>query len=62
MKKLVLNEQETFELLRDGVLLTERNGFEVLIELNMIDDDYNIYIINPYDKVVLHKEKQKWKN
>lgn len=59
MKKLLLNKIETKALLRDGVLTTKRNGFEVLIGLNLIDDDYNIYIINPYDKVVLHKELEK---
>ena len=60
MRKLVLNKSETKQLLRDGVLLIKRNGFEVLIGLNIEDDDYKIKIINPYDEVVLQKELWKW--
>lgn len=57
MRKLALNKQETLELLRNGVILIERNGFEILVEIK--DDDYIIMVVNPYDKVLLAKEFRK---
>jgi len=54
MKKLVLNKKETIELLKYGYIEIIRNGFEIIIGLNIEDDDYKIKIINPYDEVELY--------
>lgn len=62
MKKLVLNEIESKELLETGSVEIERNGFPILLENNPYYDEnqeedylnpkYNITIINIYEKVI----------
>lgn len=56
MKKLVLTTGETRELNQYGAVEITRNGFDILVEKEkMEDDEYIITIINPYEKVVLKK-------
>lgn len=65
MKKLVLNEEESKELLRDGAVEIERNGFPMLIEINpyfnedkeedYMNKRYNVTIIDCFEKVVVKK-------
>ena len=63
LKKLVLNENESKELLETGSVEIERNGFPMLIEKNSyfnenepescINKRYNVIIIDIFDKVIL---------
>ena len=72
MKKLVLTLEETRELKEHGTVEIERNGFEMLVEVNDYFDEnkeencinkrYNVMIFDCFDKVVLKKEVKKWKN
>jgi hypothetical protein len=58
MKKLVLNEQESKELLEAGAVEIVRNGFDILVEKekDFKGGDYRITIINPYDRVSLFRK------
>ena len=59
MKKLVLNQNESSQLLDNGIVTVERCGFEIVLELigNPSEDfDYTITIVNPYDKIVIKQE------
>jgi hypothetical protein len=61
MKKLVLNENESNELKRYGVVEIERNGFYIFVQSNRYFDEtkddesqrYDIVIINHFDKVIV---------
>lgn len=65
MKKLVLNERESQELLESGSVEIERNGYPMLIESNPYFDEsqeedcfnrrYDVTIINCFEKVVVKR-------
>jgi len=57
MKKLVLNKFESYELLKNGYVTITRNGFEIIVGLNYMFDNYYIKIINPYTEVVVKNSK-----
>ena len=59
MKNLVLTNEETKTLKYWGVVEITRNGFNMLVEYDEIDEDYRITIINPYKKVCLAKEPKR---
>lgn len=64
MKDLVLNEMETKELEKEGVVEIERNGFDIVVEkaAEWEDEPYIITIINPFENVKLTKETKKQSN
>ena len=55
MKRLLLNERETKQLLEFGAVEIVRNGFDILVEKG--DDfkggEYRITVVNPYNRVLL---------
>lgn len=56
MKKLVLNESESKELLENGSIEIERNGFPIIVELeesSAILSHYKITVINPFERIVI---------
>lgn len=63
MKKLILNAQESKQLLETGGVEITRNGFTILVEINNDYNSeeeefygnlpYNIVIINDYNKVIV---------
>ena len=58
MKKLVLNEVESKELLENGSIEIERNGFPITVELvesSSILSHYRIAVVNPFEKIVIKK-------
>lgn len=67
MKKLVLNEKESQELIENGSIEIERNGFTMLVEYNLyfnkdeeesyINKKYNIMIFDCFDKVIVKSTK-----
>jgi len=57
MKKLILNEQESYQLVNNGYVNITRNGFKINIGLNYLHDEYYIKIINPYTEVVVKNSK-----
>lgn len=57
MKKLVLNEYESYQLVNNGYVTITRNGFKINLGLNYLHDEYYIKIINPYTKVVIKNSK-----
>lgn len=68
MKKLVLNEKESQELIENGSIEIERNGYTMLVEYNpyfnkdeeesYVNKKFNIMIFDCFDKVILkHKNK-----
>lgn len=57
MKSIKLNEQETKTLLECNIVVIERNGFEIVIEKNPnAENGFEIYVMNPYNKVELSKK------
>lgn len=65
MKKLVLNEKESQELIKSGSVEIERNGFSMLVEYNpyfnkdeeesYINKKYDIIIFDCFDKVIVKR-------
>lgn len=63
MKKLVLNEKESQELIESGSVEIERNGFAMLVEYNpyfnkdeeesYINKKFDITIFDCFDKVIV---------
>lgn len=60
--RLVLTLEETRELKRDGVVDIVRNGYDMHIEeCDYNECGYTVYIMNPYDNVILAKEPKEEK-
>jgi hypothetical protein len=59
MKKLVLNNFETYELKKYGFVEIERNGFTIIVEQEPVYDkgEYIIRIMNPYNRIVFTETK-----
>lgn len=57
MKKLILNEQESYELVNNGYVNITRSGFKINVGLNYLHDEYYIKIMNPYTEVVVKNSK-----
>lgn len=53
MKKLILTNEESVELVENGAVEITRNGFDILVEYDDVNEDYVVTIINPYEKVVV---------
>lgn len=67
MKKLVLNEKESQELIENGSVEIERNGYAMLVEYNpyfnkdeeenCINKKFNIMIFDCFDKVIVKAQR-----
>lgn len=58
MRKLVLTKEESKELKETGSVEITRNGFDMLVEKDEnVECGYQVWIINPYEKVILAKEE-----
>jgi hypothetical protein len=59
MKKLVLNNFETYELKKYGQVEIIRNGFLILVEQEPVYEkgEYIIRIMNPYNRIVFTETK-----
>lgn len=57
MKSIKLNEKETQTLIECNIVVIKRNGFEIVIEKNPSSENgFEIYVMNPYDKVKMSKK------
>ena len=57
MKSIKLNEKDTKTLLECNNITIQRNGFEIVIEKNPSSENgFEIYVMNPYDKVKMSKK------
>ena len=57
MKSIKLNEEETKTLLECNIVVIRRNGFEIVIEKNPnAENGFEIYVMNPDNKVELSKK------
>lgn len=61
MKKLILNESESYQLVNNGYVNITRNGFKISVGLNYLHDEYYIKVFNPYTEVVVKNSKNKFK-
>ena len=63
MKKLVLNNFETYELKKYGKVEIIRNGYHIIVEQEPVYDkgEYIIRIVNPYDRIVFTETKKVFK-
>ena len=56
MKKIVLSQEESCELLETGSVEITRNGFDMIIEKNDDDENgYSVYVTNPSCKIVFSR-------
>lgn len=57
MKSIKLSEKDTKTLLERNNITIQRNGFEIVIEKNPnAENGFEIYVMNPYNKVELSKK------
>ena len=57
MKSIKLSEKDTKTLLECNNITIQRNGFEIVIEKNPnAENGFEIYVMNPYNKVELSKK------
>lgn len=62
MRKLLLNDDESKELLEFGVIHIDRNGLEIIVKVNeslknLGKTEYDIMVVNPFNKVILKEVK-----